>query len=103
MPTLTPAVAEMVPPEVSERPPLGALIAALMLMSDAAFNVSVPAEAQESGSATVMVPAWVPDEPVDTVTFAADSAVISVLTLITLSSPLAVKPDVSVPLEMTTL
>ena len=68
-PTLTAAGAEIVPPEETIRPPF-AVIALLMLMSEAAASVSVVAAVQLIGAATVMVPACEPDEPVVTVTLA---------------------------------
>ena len=77
----------------------------LMAMSEAAFSVKVVSAVQDSGAATVIVPACVPEDPVETVTFAADRAVSSVVALITLSSPLAVKPELLLlePAEIVTL
>ena len=69
------------------------MIGAFTAMLPAAFSVSrVPAD-QVSGAATVMSPAWLPPEPVDTVTLAPASAFCSVVALMTLSLPVAVKPD----------
>ena len=52
-----------------------------------------------------MSPAWLPLEPVEIVTLDNASWLCSVATLITLLSPVAMKPDwlASAPLEMVTL
>ena len=69
------------------------LMGALTVMSLAAFSVSVVPAVQLSGAATVILPACAPLLPVDTMTLAPDSAFWNVAALMTLSSPLAVKPD----------
>ena len=79
----------------------------------AEFTITLPAAAsvstlfadQEIGAATVMLPSWLPSEPVETVTFAVASALVSVVTFRTLSTPVAVKPEtlLSGPVEMVRL
>ena len=52
-----------------------------------------------------MLPAWVPDDPVETVTLAPARAFCREVTLITAESPVAVNPLwlASAPVEMVTL
>ncbi|GJE69008.1 hypothetical protein CHKEEEPN_0531 [Methylorubrum podarium] len=75
----------------------------LTAMALAALSVSVVGADHATGAATVMLPACVPELPVETVTLALASAPVSVVALMTESLPVAVKPPVSAPFEMVTL
>ncbi len=89
----------MLPPEFRFRPPWKANTLALRLMSFAASRVRVLLENQPMSEATVILPSWEPPVPVVTCTFAVDSALVMVLTLMTELSVLAVRlPPVFSPL-----
>lgn len=79
------------------------VMGALTVMLVAAVSVSAVPAVHEMASATVILPACPPPEPVETVTFAPARAVCSVSTLMMLSSAPALKPPVSVPFEIVTL
>ena len=105
-PTLSAEAKLTSPPDVSEIPPPPvADSAALTLMLLAALSASVLPLAQLTAFDTVIVPACVPLEPVDTVTLAVPSAFCSVVVLMTVLLAPAAKPPVPAlaALEIVTL
>ena len=104
------AMAELrliVPGEISSSPlPVPELVtAAFRVIAPAALRVRVVSALQDRALERVMLPAWVPDDPVETVTLAPARAFCREVTLITAESPVAVNPLwlASAPVEMVTL
>ena len=78
-------------------PPPATVMFSLTWILPAADRVSVELWFQVIGAATTMLPAWLPDAPVETTTLPIASCWTSVAALSTLSSACAVKFDPPVP------
>jgi hypothetical protein len=84
-------IAEVGEPALNVKPPEGAVTGALIAMAPAALRVSALLLVQLTALATVMLPASLPLDPVETVTLALASALSSVETCRMDSLPVGVQ------------